>query len=104
MTTLVQAVLQQIAAGTLHRDAPALAPEFAGELFPDEVKSPDEVKKVGDFLRSLGPQSSFVLIERSERNGQRTRKYLAMFKRMNVWVLATLTVDGKISGLEIEGA
>ena len=104
VTTLVQAVLQQIAAGTLHRDAPALAPEFAGELFPDKVKSPDEVKKIGDFLQSLGPQSSFVLIERSERDGQRTRKYLAMFKRMNVWVLATLTVDGKISGLEIVGA
>jgi CubicO group peptidase (beta-lactamase class C family) len=95
VTTLLQAVLQQIAAGALHRDTPALTPEFAGELFPDQVK------KVGDFLRSLGPPSSFVLIERSERNEHRTLEYHAMFKGMNVRVLATLTVDGKISGLEI---
>ena len=101
VTTLVQAVLQQIAAGTLHRDASALAPEYARELFPDEVKNPDEVKKVGDFLRSLGPLNSFVLIESSDTNGHRTREYHAMFKGMNARVLATLTVDGKISGLEV---
>jgi hypothetical protein len=73
------------------------------ELFTQAMQEaifPDRVNDAAKFLKSLGEQKSFTLVEfKNDGSGQKVYRYRIAFSGQNVMLTGTLNDTGKISGL-----
>jgi CubicO group peptidase (beta-lactamase class C family) len=94
VTAMIRKILEQSVAGA----------EVDQSLFTDAARKdifPDRFKQASAHLRALGRLTGFVLIERSEHDGQTTLVYQATFGESDVRCTVVLTMAGKIAGLRL---
>jgi CubicO group peptidase (beta-lactamase class C family) len=75
--------------------------KLEADVFTEEMQKlifPDRVKQAAAFLKSLGEQKSFTLVEFKEENKSRKYQYKLIMGDATVLVSGTINEDGKISG------
>ena len=94
VTSFLHETLQEISDGKA--DPNAFAPDFRARLFPDLIED------LRDNLKPLGPLESLELLERKQDGSDRTFRYRAKFREIELELDFRLTPDGKIASLHSE--
>jgi CubicO group peptidase (beta-lactamase class C family) len=93
VTALARATLADLTAG--HPNAESFAPDERPNWTPQRIKG------LSEFVKSLGTLKSMDLVERKEEDGSRVYTYRAEFAERSMLISLFLDKDGKISGWRI---
>jgi CubicO group peptidase (beta-lactamase class C family) len=75
------------------------------DLFTEEMQKlifPDRVNQAAQFLKSLGEQRSFILVETKEQNEVRVYRYQLTVGDTTILLTGTIGQDGKVSGFALK--
>ena len=96
VTIFAKELLQKLTDGTA--DQNQFAPELRAEFFPTRAE------RISRLLKSLGTLSTFQLVERIAKDGERTYAYQAVFKSGQRIFRLTLSADDKVTQVALVDA